>query len=327
MSSVEAWNSWEDLYIRTHCTARGLKVTSIIAYLETIRRFQGWAQEHRKGKGPKSMSSADVLGYVEYLRKDRKNGDSAVNRAVTVIRNYYRAMVSMGQLDPVDNPMAHFPKVKQPARKLPDTLTEEELPVLISQPNTKTIIGVRDQAILTLISGTGIRVSECSQLDEKDVDLEHRTIRVKGKGGHDRVLPLNNAVIKALGSYLLAKGRKEGKGAFFLSRYGKRLSRGAVYERVRKHGRESKIGKKVTPHALRHAFATHLVRVGVNLVTIRDLLGHRQLSSTQIYLHMTARDLREATDRHPVAKLVDMVSDLLPDVRLPFQKAGEQGTG
>ena len=111
------------------------------------------------------------------------------------------------------------------------------------------------------------------------------------------------------------------RAPFFRSRRGNGLSRGALYERVRTWGQRAKIPKRVSPHRLRHTFATHLVRAGVNLVTLRDLLGHRQISSTQLYLHVTAEDLRAAADKHPIGKLVDTVEHLLADVTLPFQYA------
>jgi integrase/recombinase XerD len=222
--------------------------------------------------------------------------------------------------------MAHFPKVKKPSRKLPEVLTEQEVPLLLAQPRKDTIIGLRDCALLTLLYGTGIRASECSGLDEKDLDLVNRTVRVKGKGGHERTVPLNDMVVKAMRVYLEARGAHR-SGALFVSRKGKRMSRNTIYERVRTHARKARIQKKVSPHRLRHAFATHLVRNGVNLMTIRDLLGHRQITSTQIYLHMTAQDLREAADRHPIGALVDTIKDLLPDVRLRFQTPPMRRTG
>jgi integrase/recombinase XerD len=321
------WSYWITLYVGTHCTARGLAAGSIKAYHVTLLIFRAYAETHWTGRDPDRISARDVLEYVEHLRRDRRNGDSAVNRAVTILRNFFRAMVAMNHLDPRDNPMAHFPKVKQPARKLPETLTEEEVPKLLGQPRTDTIIGQRDRALLALFYGTGIRVSECSGLDEKDVDLERRTIRVHGKGGHDRTIPLNEMVVKTLSAYRLVRGATGKTGAFFVSRKKRRMSRGAMYDRVRQHALKARIQKKVSPHRLRHAFATHLVRAGVNLVTIRDLLGHRQITSTQIYLHMTAYDLRQAADRHPVSALVDTVKDLLPNVKLPFQNAPAQRSG
>jgi site-specific recombinase XerD len=322
------WPYWITLYVGTHCAARGLAATSVHAYQETLLQFRAYAETHWPGREPDRISARDVLEYVEHLRRDRRNGDSAVNRAVTILRNFYRAMVAMNHLEPRDNPMAHFPRVKQPARKLPETLTEEEVPRLLMHPKDDTVIGVRDRAILMLLYATGIRASECAGIGEKDVDLERRTVRVRGKGGHDRTIPLNVTVVKALAVYMLARGGKgERTGPFFVSRKGRRMGRSTIYDVVRRHARGARLEKRVSPHRLRHAFATHLVRKGENIVTIRDLLGHRQISSTQIYLHMTAMDLRQAADRHPISALVDTVKDLLPDVKLRFQQAPAQRSG
>ncbi len=322
----EKWSYWLSLYLERWCIAQGLAVQSVKAYAETLRRFREYAEAHWPGQGPDVLTARDILEYVDHLRRDRKNGDAAVNRAVTILKNFYRAMVSTGQIESNDNPLAHFPKLKSPSRKLPEVLTEQETPRLLDQPPSDTIIGLRDRALLATLYGTGIRASECSGLDEKDVDLALNTIRVKGKGGHERVVPLNEMVVKALRAYLDARG-PHASGAMFVSRKGRRMSRNAIYDRVRTHARKARLGKKVSPHRLRHAFATHLVRAGVNLVTIRDLLGHRQITSTQIYLHMTARDMREAADRHPIAALVDTVKDLLPDARYRFQKPPVARTG
>ncbi len=324
--SLGKWSYWVALYVETWCTAQGLAVQSIKAYSETLRRFRDYAAAHWPGREPDRLTARDVLEYVEYLRRERENGDAAVNRTVTILKNFYRAMVSTGHLEPRDNPLAHFPKLKRPSRKLPEVLTEQEAPQLLNQPPSDTIIGLRDRALLAILYGTGIRASECSGLDEKDVDLERRTVRVKGKGGDERVVPLNEMVVKAMTAYRLARG-PHASGAMFVSRKGRRMSRNAIYDRVRMHARKAHLSKPVSPHRLRHAFATHLVRAGVNLMTIRDLLGHRQITSTQIYLHMTARDLREAADRHPIAALVDTVKDLLPDVRYRFQTPPVARTG
>jgi len=109
---------------------------------------------------------------------------------------------------------------------------------------------------------------------------------------------------------------------FFRSRRGQTLSRGTLYERIRTLGRRARLTKPLSPHRLRHTFASHLVREGINLVTIRDLLGHRMITSTQIYLHVTAHDLRKAAEKHPIARLLGTIEHLLPNVRLPFQRPG-----
>ncbi len=324
--NVGKWSYWMALYLGQWCVAQGLAVQSIKAYAETLRRFREYAAAQWPGREPDRVTARDVLEYVEYLRRERKNGDAAVNRTVTILKNFYRAIVSTGHLEPRDNPMAHFPKLKRPSRKLPEVLTEQEAPQLLEQPPSDTIIGLRDRALLAILYGTGIRVSECSGLNESDVDLDRRTVKVKGKGGHERVVPLNEMVVKALAAYRAVRG-PHGSGVMFVSRNGRRMSRNAIYDRVRAHAKKARLPKKVSPHRLRHAFATHLVRAGVNLMTLRELLGHRQITSTQIYVHMTARDMREAADRHPISALVETVKDLLPDVKYRFQTPPVARTG
>ena len=314
------WDYWICLYTQTHCTARGLRALTIAAYATTLRQFRAWVRERLEDRRPDQVTARDVLVYVEYLRRERANGDAAVNRQVTILKNFYRALVAMGHLEPRANPMAHFPRIKAPARKLPVVLSTDEVQRLMAQPGTDTVLGLRDRAILTLLYGTGIRASECAGLAARDVDLEDRTVRVRGKGGHERTVPLNDAVARALELYGQARGPVEAAAPFFRSRSGKAMSRGALYERVRTHGRKAGLAKRVSPHRLRHTFATHLVHAGVNPVTIRDLLGHRCITSTQLYMHVTASDLKEAMTQHPIRHLVDVVDHLLPNVRLPVQR-------
>jgi len=203
--------------------------------------------------------------------------------------------------------------------KLPTWLSEDEIQALIREPRTDTVIGLRDRALIIILYGTGIRASECAWLCESDVDLGNATIKVTGKGGHQRVIPLSADVIEALQEYRMARGPVSDAQGFFQSREGRSMSRNAIYDRVRKHGRKAGIAKMLSPHRLRHTFATHLVKEGVDLLTISKLLGHRQLSSTQIYLHLTAEDLRIAADKHPVSRLIEKLEDFLPSMKLPFQ--------
>ena len=135
------------------------------------------------------------------------------------------------------------------------------------------------------------------------------------------MLPLNDAVAAALKVYRQARGAGKPQDPFFRSRLKKGLTRNGVYQRVRCYAQQAGIHKRVSPHQLRHTFATHLVQEGVDLVTIRDLLGHRLITSTQIYLHVSALDLREAADAHPIRKLAPRVEHLLAGVKLPFQPA------
>jgi site-specific recombinase XerD len=322
------WQYWITLYTGTHCSARGLRTLTIAAYQAALAQWREYVRLCLADKPPDRISPRELLEYLEHLRRDRGNGDAALNRTLTIIRGFYRAMVAMGQLDPDDNPLKGFPSIKAVPRKLPTVLTPEETERLLNEPPGNTILGLRDRAVLALLYGSGIRASECASLTQGQVNLTALTITVCGKGGHQRTLPLHPQLAAVLKRYQLARGPALPQAPFFRSRRGRALSRGALYERVRTCARRARLGKLLSPHRLRHTFATHLVRAGVNLVTIRDLLGHRQITSTQIYLHVTAQDLRTAADRHPIGRLLATVEHLLPDVRLPFQYAARaRGSG
>jgi site-specific recombinase XerD len=315
------WSYWISLYIRTHCVARGLRPLTLAAYEAALKQFSEWIRVSHADRSPDLVTARDVLEYLQHLREARANGDAAVNRQLAILRSFYRAIVAMGHLEPTANPLAGFPSIKAVPRKLPVSLAPEQVSRLLVEPKSDTIIGLRDRALLALLYGTGIRATECASLRCGQVDLTRLTVTVRGKGGYERTIPLNPQLAQVLQAYERARGLALPTTPFFRSRFGGALSRGAVYERVRTWGQRSRIGVPLSPHRLRHTFATHLVRAGVGLVTIRDLLGHRQITSTQIYLHVTADDLRAAAARHPIGTLLATVEHLLPDARLPFQKA------
>lgn len=313
------WTYWIDLYTRTHCTARGLRPLSIAAYRSSLEQFREYARFRLGDVQPDRITVRDVLEYVQHLRTERFNGDAAVNRHVVILKGFYRALVAMGHLEPPGDPMRGFPTIKGVPRKLPVVLSVDEVTALLTRPGSDTVLGLRDRAILALLYGTGMRASECATLRQCDVDLDAMTVTVIGKGGHQRAIPLNEQVAAALDVYVRSRGPALPTAPFFRSRRGRAMSRAAIYERVRAWGIRSHIRKVVSPHRLRHTFATHLVQAGVGIVTIRDLLGHRLITSTQIYLHVTAEDMRQAALRHPIGKLIGVVAHLLPDVKLPIQ--------
>ena len=315
------WSFWIELYIRTHCVARGLRPLTVAAYEDALQQFREWVRTTLEDRAPDQLTARDVLAYLQHLREVRGNGDSAVNRAVVILRRFYRAIVAMDYLDHAANPLIGFPSIKAVPRKLPVALSTEQMSRLLAEPKPDTVIGLRDRAILALLYGTGIRASECASLRSGQVDLAQLTITVHGKGGHQRAIPLSPELVQVLRSYAQARGPALPAAPFFRSRFGRLLSRGSIYERVRTWGQRSRVGFPLSPHRLRHTFATHLVRAKVGLVTIRDLLGHRLITSTQIYLHVTADDLRDAAARHPISRLLDTVKHLIPSGPLPFQKA------
>jgi len=195
----------------------------------------------------------------------------------------------MGHLEHKGNPLNGFPSIKAVPRKLPVFLATEQMSRLLAEPKPDTVIGLRDRALLALLCGSGIRASECASLRCGQVDLIRLTICVCGKGGHERTIPLHPQLGVVMQDYERVRGASLPSAPFFRSRFGRALSHGSIYERVRTWGQRSRVGIPISPHRLRHTFATHLVRAGVGLVTIRDLLGHRQITSTQIYLACNGR--------------------------------------
>ena len=195
------WEYWIGLYTQTHCIARGLRTTTIVAYRQALMQFRQYVEESQDDVAPDAVSARLVLEYVEHLRRERDNGASAINRTVTILKNFYRAMVAMGHLEYRCNPLLAFPKIKAAPRKLPVVLSENETTRLLNQPDDGTVLGLRDRAMLVLLYGTGIRASECASLTVENVDFDDRTIRVTGKGGHERVVPMNDAVVGSMRRY------------------------------------------------------------------------------------------------------------------------------
>jgi len=312
------WDLWIDLYTETWCVGRNLACSTIAAYRDALRQFRDWVVREHLRLEPTRLTTRIVLDYVVYLREERHNGDAAISRTVVVLKNFFKAMVAFGHIASSENPMQGFPAMRKRYEKLPTWLGSEETRRLLAAPPTDTVLGLRDRAILTLLYATGIRASECAGLLEEGVDLQQRTIRVLGKGGRERVIPLNHRAVELLRVYRQARGELATDQPFFRTKGGQAINRKLVYQRVKKYAAQAQITKRVTPHTLRHTCATHLVQRHVNIVTIRDILGHRQITSTQVYLHTTAHELKEVARNHPVDRLAPIVEALLDGVRIPI---------
>jgi site-specific recombinase XerD len=313
------WDYWLDLYLSKYCMAQGLRPLSVATYKSILGKFRTWLADFKGVHEPDQVTQDLILDYVRYLRLSRNNGDCAVNTQLVSIRNFYRALVAMEQIAYTKNPTLQLPRIKAPKRKMKEVLSYAEVAELLKKPRSNTVLGLRDRAILTLLYGTGIRASECATAADCDIDFDAKTIRVLGKGGHQRIVPLNETVLQALINYKKARGDQEAHKPFFRTRKKRGATRGMIYERVKRFSRLARIGKKVTPHVLRHTFATHLLKLGEKLIVLKELLGHRQISSTQVYLHLSGEDLRDAIEKHPVRKLLGSLEEFLPTGRLRFQ--------
>jgi len=246
---------------------------------------------------PREVDSQAVRGFLDSLHR-RGSSRASVARRVSALRAFGRWLVREGHIDADPASLVGAPKVEQ---KLPTHLDMKEVVGMIESADTSTPLGRRDRAILELFYASGLRLSELVGLDVEDVNLSGRVARVAGKGGKERIVPFNNSTAKAIKAYLKDRGDEEGD-ALFLNYQGTRLSTRGVDRVVRRYAREAATRLGVSPHALRHSFATHLLQAGADLRAIQELLGHERLSTTQRYTHLDAASLlAQYKKAHPKA--------------------------
>lgn len=280
---------------------RGLAGNTLAAYRRDLAHFAAFL-----GKRDLPLAAVDRPLLTAYLHDLDRAGRSSATRArrLAALRGFFRYLHEEGHLaaDPTEG-MAS-PRLE---RRLPRIVSVEEVVRLVGAPDPSRPEGLRDRALLELLYATGMRVSELVGLDLDDVHLEHGYARCRGKGSKERVVPVGVPALRAVREYLL-HGRPRlvrnlGERALFLNRRGGRLSRQAVWKLIKAYARAAGIGRAMTPHTLRHSFATHLLAGGADLRSVQELLGHADVATTQIYTHLTRRHLLETYMRaHPRAR-------------------------
>lgn len=313
------WLYYTSRFTNSFCVPRGLTSVSIKTYEDVLKIFSNYMEEKKKITKPASVHIQDVFDFLEYLKTERGNGQCSVCKNAAIIKKFYEGLVSLGIIDYLKNPMRDFKKMKRGEERVRDILSRKEIKRLLLAPDEGTVLGIRDKAIMLLLYTTGIRASECVNLKNKDVNLESHEIKVFGKGQKERIVPLNAEVVKYLKKYLLKRGEGSALSSFFKTRMGEGITRKGIYDRIKKYVRVAKINKNISPHNLRHTFATEMVERKISLVTIQSLLGHRCISSTMRYLRLSLKDMREAIEKHPINEFTDVLNRFLPDVRLPYQ--------
>ncbi len=290
---------------------RGASEQTVRAYAADLAQFLAFLEEPSEGdrgadKGQPSPGDVDVHRLRGWLASLHGRGLSrtTVARKLAALRSFYRFLARSGAAD--SDPARGLRAPRLPAR-LPARVEMEEVEALLHAPDPGEPLGARNLAMLELLYGTGVRVSELVGLDLPDVNRRGRILRVLGKGGKERVVPFGEVADDALGLYLAARGElvsREGDAlALFLNHRGGRLSDRAVRNVVRRYLGEAglqRLAGVVTPHTLRHAFATHLLDRGADLRAIQELLGHADLATTQKYTHISTTRLMEVYSRsHP----------------------------
>ena len=246
------------------------------------------------------MTSRLLKDYVYHL-KDVGLAPTSIRRNVSAVRTYYRFLLGEGQV--VRDPSERLETPKK-WRTLPDVLTAAEIDRLLAAVTLDEPLAFRDRAMLELAYGAGLRVSEWISLGVKDVMLDEALVRVLGKGSKERLVPIGRRAIAATAVYMrelrprLEKGK--GRGALILSARGAQLTRMGAWKILQKYVRKAELKKRVTPHTLRHSFATHLLEGGADLRAVQEMLGHADISTTQIYTHVDREYLRSVHKQfHP----------------------------
>jgi len=271
------------------------------AYMRDVSRFAVFCAT--KGAAAPANASARILREYVYHLKDLGLSPSSIRRNVSAVRSYFRFMLGEGEL--VRDPSERLEAPKR-WRTLPEVLTVEEAEKLLVAPSLDEPLAFRDRAMLELAYGAGLRVSEWITLSIKDVMMDDHLLRVFGKGSKERLVPIGRKAIAAVAIYVrelrprLEKG--QGKGILFLNARGEPMSRMGAWKILRKYVDLAGITKPVSPHTLRHSFATHLLEGGADLRAVQEMLGHADISTTQIYTHVDREYLRSVHRQfHPRA--------------------------
>ena len=284
---------------------RGLSRNTLEAYRGDLLQLGRFLAERRLSA--LDATSADVSDFLTQLgtgdADHRPASPATIHRKSACLRSFYRHLRREGLRD--SDPTAGLSSPRR-SRKLPHVLTRGEIERLLAQPRGTDPHALRDRALLELMYASGLRASEAIGLEVEDVDIDERVLRARGKGSKERVVPVGGVAARAVGVYLrrgrgsLVKGSAE--PALFVNFRGARLTRQGLYKIVRRHAVTAGLSDRMSPHTLRHTFATHLLAGGCDLRAVQEMLGHADVSTTQLYTHLSSERLKEVYFRaHPRA--------------------------
>lgn len=295
------WHGLIDEYLRVLADERGSSAHTVRHYGDDLRQFAAWMKE-RGVADPAGVTHLHVRGFLAGLQQ-RDYAKRSVSRKLSALRSFFHHLVREGKLAASPLQFIRTPKLD---KRLPKFLYVEEMEELLSLPDAATPLGLRDQAILETLYASGMRVSELVGLDVPQVDLALGVALVFGKGSRERYVPLGDYAVHALRRYLADARPMLDRGtagdALFLGARGTRLTDRSVRRIVDNYVSRLSETRNISPHAIRHSFATHMLEAGADLRTVQELLGHANLSTTQIYTHMTRDHLQSIYNRaHPRA--------------------------
>jgi len=280
---------------------RGLADNSLSAYRSDLKHFSSWLDQAR-GKKLLQAKKSDLLAYLAFLVELGIKPRSSA-RVLSCLRQFYQYALRENMLTTDPSAQLESPVLGKP---LPKSLTETEVEALLNAPDLENAEGMRDRAMLELLYATGLRVSELTGLRPDQLNLAQGVVRVTGKGGKERLVPLGDEAQYWVRLYMRTARPELLHAApahcLFVTRRGDGMTRQAFWYRIKKHAQSAGISKHLSPHTVRHAFATHLVNHGADLRVVQMLLGHSDLSTTQIYTHVARERLKSVhANHHPRA--------------------------
>ena len=280
---------------------RGLAENTISSYKIDLVRFIGFLKK-KKINSVKNIAKDDLTGYLLYL-KESGLATNSISRKLASLKTFYKFLLNEGIIKENIAGILESPRLW---KKLPNTLDIKEVETLINAPYSRDWMGIRDRAFLELLYATGMRVSELVSLKANNLNLDMGFIKCLGKGSKERIIPLGRPAKEALEKYLEKSRpkllRKGEQGSLFLTRLGKKMSRQNFWKMIKSYAKKAGIKKKIFPHVLRHSFATHLLEKGADLRIVQEMLGHSDISTTQIYTHINKERLKSIHHKfHPRA--------------------------
>lgn len=269
---------------------RGLALNTLSSYRMDLNFYMDFLEENKIGALAKTTKN-EVINFMFY-QKAKGLSPNSISRRLTAIKVFYRFLVRERILKTDPTSLIDSPKLW---KKIPETLSVNEMELLLNQPDNKEQ-GIRDRAVLEVLYATGMRVSEVVNLKMDSINQDVGFVRCIGKGNKERIIPLGKKAISCVHKYLEVRGsrflKKKQSEYLFLSRLGKKISRQSFWKLVKKYAAKARIKKPLKPHILRHTFATHLLERGADLRSVQEMLGHSNISTTQIYTHVNKDRLK-----------------------------------
>lgn len=292
-----------DDYLHFLKVERQLAANTLVSYERDLKNYLQYLKEVEQLDSLRKVERVHILNHLSHLKETTKTSRT-VARHISSIRSFHQFLIRERVVD--NDPTVHLEMPKMD-KKLPNVLSIEEVDALMQAPETNKANGKRDQAMLELLYASGMRISECINLDIEDINLTMGFVRCFGKGGKERIIPLGKSALRACQTYLeSARGDLmkigEATDALFINQRGKRLTRQGFWKLLKQHAQKAGIQKELTPHTLRHSFATHLIENGADLRAVQEMLGHADISTTQIYTHVSKTRLKDVYSQfHPRA--------------------------